>query len=470
MKYNISLLLCLTLFFTGCTQNDTEELQDKEVPIRFEIGIQSSPDTRMETDVENFTSVFTSGDAVGLFAVLRKEGTSAILEASGNHIHNVKLTYDGTNWNPETPIYFPGKGYVLDFYAYYPYNALNTDPTNIEYDMANMYDLMSARALNKSKGVSPVQLTFQHKLAMAFVKLNKDINTTGFYSNYENARIFNVKNRGTLNLSEVSQTNEFKTDINSTISYIQTNRSNVGGSYSSDTCEYTFYLPPQTIPAGRLFQINIDSYPAITYKDYNTTAKTFTAGKVTPFHIFHGWGIDPEHVYALGDPYPHVGPPVGIVYKITDGVGKHGKVVTQREFNARWGVDKLRGCSSSSDGKLNTDTWIVSMNYNYYIEDHTLDRVWRENGYTYTPALFYRYIPSTNEMIELINIWKSNSTFLQNKLNALGLPDAVPLTPSEYWTSTEASREQTYYIDYNSGSVNMQNKSVSKRSRHIIAF
>ena len=160
--------------------------------IRFEIGFagQTSaggPQTRAAT-LSDFTSKFENGDEIGIFAVANGDP----LAASGNPIHNVKLTYtETTPGNPSTgswsgPAYWPtsASGITsLDFYAYYPYDASATNPQDIAFNIAtdqsaaadhNKSDLLTAKTANKGKTDGAVPLTFSHALAMVQVSIPKE--------------------------------------------------------------------------------------------------------------------------------------------------------------------------------------------------------------------------------------------------------------------------------------------------------
>ncbi|GHU58755.1 hypothetical protein FACS189411_14680 [Bacteroidia bacterium] len=141
--------------------------------IRFEIAIGNpSPGTRVSTGAD-FKSVFEVGDEIGIFAV----AAGSALQASGNVIHNVKLTYGGGAWTPGTPLYFSGA--QMDFYAYYPYNAAATNPANITFNVMpdqstaanySQSDLLSASAAGVNKGAT-VTLAFAHRLALVQVEV-----------------------------------------------------------------------------------------------------------------------------------------------------------------------------------------------------------------------------------------------------------------------------------------------------------
>lgn len=142
-----------------------------------------SPQTRAATDA-GFNTTWEAGDEIGMFAV----ESGQPLKTSGNYIHNVKLTYDGSAWSGAA--YWPtvASGIAsLDFYAYYPYDASATDPTAIAFNVHadqngttdvsgqqvsnyNLSDLLTAKAAGAAKG-SPVSLSFSHALAMVQVSV-----------------------------------------------------------------------------------------------------------------------------------------------------------------------------------------------------------------------------------------------------------------------------------------------------------
>ena len=193
------------LLLAGCS-HDGIEGGDPSIPtgqngdIQFEIGFaqpngtayttteNDTPRTRVATD-NHFRSTWEDGDEIGVFAVTHGQP----LAASGNFIHNVKLTYSSANGDAWTsPAYWPQDGTVLDFYAYYPYDANATDPTAITFKVKidqseradhksnyNLSDLLTAKGDNYGSGYGKgqtVSLQFSHALAMVQVTLD---NTTG---------------------------------------------------------------------------------------------------------------------------------------------------------------------------------------------------------------------------------------------------------------------------------------------------
>lgn len=185
------LLFSLPFFLLASCGKDEMGNKDPNVPgahgdIAFDIGF--APQMRVSTGAD-FTSAWETGDEIGVFAVAHGQTLSAT--ASDNLFHNAKLTWNGTSWTQQTPLYFPAGSDALDFYAYYPYDAAATDPTNITFNVKsdqggtttagdaqrsnyNLSDLLTAKSDNSGNGWakgSIVSLTFSHALAMVQVSV-----------------------------------------------------------------------------------------------------------------------------------------------------------------------------------------------------------------------------------------------------------------------------------------------------------
>ena len=183
------------VLLTACSKDEVPGKPDgigtESGDIRFEIGFAAPaataeaglPQTRATT-ASDFTSAWEDGDEIGVFAVA--SGTALSATASGNYIHNAKLTYNGSSWTQAEPLYWPRtaeKIPELDFYAYYPYDASAADPTAIAFSVKadqggttsgksnyDLSDLLTAKSTGNVKG-SAVQLTFSHALAMVQVAI-----------------------------------------------------------------------------------------------------------------------------------------------------------------------------------------------------------------------------------------------------------------------------------------------------------
>lgn len=189
------LLFALPVFLlASCDKEDIDGGQD--IPaghggdIEFAIGF--APQTRASTAAD-FTSTWEDGDEIGVFAVAH----GGTLAASGNHIHNVKLTYRSAgsgSWSADSgsELWWPTTGSgitALDFYAYHPYDVGATDPTAIAFNVSadqngdtggksnyNLSDLLTAKSTNGTNGWAKtdgaVSLTFSHALAMVEVTVD----------------------------------------------------------------------------------------------------------------------------------------------------------------------------------------------------------------------------------------------------------------------------------------------------------
>lgn len=263
---DIRLLLLAALpafMLASCSQEEMDGGQGTQSgEIRFEIGfapqsdaMQTNAHTRVATDTE-FRSTWEKGDEIGVFAV--EHGKD--LAASDNLIHNVKLTYTGSEWTG--PAYWPtlSSGISkLDFYAYYPYSESVDDPTAINFNVYtdqsrplgtkstyNLSDLLMAKDDNSGGGVAKgevVQLSFKHALAMVQVKISREP-----LGNYD-SELFTVSLNGcakgaTLNLASQSTS----TTAGAATKIRMYPCPNDGG--KSRIYAYRALVPAQTIAAG----------------------------------------------------------------------------------------------------------------------------------------------------------------------------------------------------------------------------
>ena len=243
--------------------------------IKFEIGFApqggadqatagyGAPHTRVATDAD-FKSTWEDGDEIGIFAVKRKQNETATLAASGNFIHNVKLTYSSANggsWSG--PAYWPNDGQLLEFYAYYPYDANATNPLNIAFNVAadqsgttddgksnyNLSDLLTAYSPFDPNGVvykkgSTVMLQFSHALAMVQVTL--DNTEGGIDPNDIGVTLRNVQTAAGLDMLD-------RSDVTATGETGDVTMHRVEQPTDPDyRSSYTFraLVPTQTLPAG----------------------------------------------------------------------------------------------------------------------------------------------------------------------------------------------------------------------------
>ena len=120
--------LLLVCGLNSCSGGDDEpgtvpEPPARRIPISLSCTLEGSAATRA-TDTS-----FEAGDKIGLYVVNRKpDGTAAPLLSTGNHVDNMRFTYNGS-WTPDSPIYWLDDTTKADFYLYYPYAS---DIDNVE--------------------------------------------------------------------------------------------------------------------------------------------------------------------------------------------------------------------------------------------------------------------------------------------------------------------------------------------------
>ena len=276
--------------------------------IRFEIGFagQASaggPQTRAAT-ASDFTSAWEDGDEIGIFACTH--GT--MLAASGNHIHNVKLTYTETtpgnsatgSWSLDNGVelWWPGSGGKLDFYAYYPYDhnggsPEGLDPTDIAFNVLtdqsttadhNKSDLLTAKSDNGGSGWgkgSTVPLTFNHALAMVQVSIPGGKGWAGG-SEGLTVTLRDVKPAATLDLSAISSTlgDEITPGSNTPIdiTMYRMEEPDASGNYL-----YRALVPAQTVAQNNSLFLFEHEGRTLLRDGALTAAVTMTAGRAEKF-------------------------------------------------------------------------------------------------------------------------------------------------------------------------------------------
>ena len=115
----LGFLACSLLTLAACSSGNSSDplpstgQENQKLPI----NINTSVDTRV---IDNS---FEKGDNIGLFVVNYKaDGSAGTLKATGNHVDNMKYTYNGT-WTPASPTYWKDNTTHADFYLYYPYTG-----------------------------------------------------------------------------------------------------------------------------------------------------------------------------------------------------------------------------------------------------------------------------------------------------------------------------------------------------------
>ena len=190
----------------------------KESPIdpeatgdRLPISISPSAMTKV-TD-----SSYETNDEVGLYVVNYNGQSAGSLATTGNHVDNVRFTFNGNAWAPETEIFWKDNSTKADFYAYHPYTQEVADINALSFTVAadqseiadyKSSDFMWGKAAAVAPTASPVAITTNHAMSNLLIYLE---NGDGFTDDeFEAAeigvRISNVKCNAKIDLSTGSAT------------------------------------------------------------------------------------------------------------------------------------------------------------------------------------------------------------------------------------------------------------------------
>lgn len=156
------------------------------------------------------STAFENGDRVGLF-ISRQE---APLEVSGNYVNNAALTFNGTEWTPDNPVYWDGGSYNI--YAYYPrmdtVSSVDNLPFNVSLDQNNpgsdnqpggyeASDFLWATQMGASASNAPVSLQFAHRMSRMVIRLVKGEDFEGEMPDNAEVYIHNTVPEATIDLS-----------------------------------------------------------------------------------------------------------------------------------------------------------------------------------------------------------------------------------------------------------------------------
>ena len=209
MKKIFSIIAVATLMTMGCDKNIDVESGEKYNPNEI----------RIEAEINNTRASATSfeiGDKMSLYAVEYSGDEVAKLQVSGNYLNNELMTYDGTSWIGNRPLYWSENH--CDFYAVYPYQQPET-VTNYLFDLPldqnspeteddlsgyEAADLMWAKATKVSQSDNAVQLQFKHMMSRVVVKLERGENYEGELPEDITVHLYNTVTSAEVNFAKGS--------------------------------------------------------------------------------------------------------------------------------------------------------------------------------------------------------------------------------------------------------------------------
>ena len=272
----LGFLACSLLTLAACSSgNSSDPLPSTgQESQKLPININTSVDTRV---IDNS---FEKGDNIGLFVVnYNADGSAGTLNATGNHVNNMKYTYNGT-WTPASPTYWKDNTTHADFYLYYPYTGsiddVNAMPWNVNADQSTSTKYKSADLLiGKTTNVAPtetaVKIDAKHVMSQMVVSLKPGNGFTeeSLGKAKISVKINRLKTQATANLVTGKLTAKGN-DADLT-------------PLKEEGNNYKALIIPQAVGEGKLITVNVDGRDYQLKKAANFTA--FEAGKKHKFTV-----------------------------------------------------------------------------------------------------------------------------------------------------------------------------------------
>ena len=176
MKKYLLLTAAVAAMVIGCKKPSPEPGPEPEPPVSELIPIRLS--TSIGTKATD--SGFENEDKIGIYTVNYVDGAAGTLTGSGNHLDNVKFTYNGTEWKAEKEVFWLDQTTPADFYCYYPYVKEVSDITALRFsvkeDQSALADYKASELLwGKAEGAKPsadpVKITVNHALSNMIIYL-----------------------------------------------------------------------------------------------------------------------------------------------------------------------------------------------------------------------------------------------------------------------------------------------------------
>jgi hypothetical protein len=440
------LVLLLLAFLTMCSENDITD-SDAIQEINFSIGFVDNIKTRVSTD-NTFSASFENGDAIGIFIYVRDPEEKSSIVNNNLYVDNRKMTYNGSVWQLESPIYYTKDDVLLDIYAYYPYRE-NAVADALQYNASTgMADLLSASVLGIHKtDRQTVRLFFSHLLSMIQISIDKTNNFPDFDETFSVS--FHGIISGEYNLETGKISNPEKGIIQ--LPFIDEN--------DTENRSCRAWIPAQQIPSDVVFSFKQTIKGEEILKETTfSNPTTFSQGEVIQFHITLDRSIAQGPVYNVYDPYPKDGDYIGMVIEVYNG-GINGKVISLIDLpDSKWANNEVSWVDC-------VDLWAGINN---------LMKVQRQSNWQTRFPAFYQcalygdrwYLPAIEEAYP----------FLYHKIGEINqhlllIPGGQALDINKsYFMSTEISQRTVYKIYPKNGSTEQMPKSDTGKIRAFYEF
>lgn len=271
-------LMFMASMLCACSSGNGEDQPEVPEPPtpsgKLPINISTSVNGVDESRVTDYA--FEAGDEVGVYVVNHgSDGSSAPLLSQGNHVDNMRFTYNGT-WSPASPIYWLDNETHADFYLYYPYKASVADvgtmsfSVNADQSTEAAYkagDVVVGSALDVAPTENAVMIKAKHIMSQMLITVAPG---NGFTDETLAAADVSVKVNGVKTGASVDLATA---SVTATGSAVALTPLYVDGSYKA-------LVVPQSVAEGNLITVTVDN------RDYNLKkAFTFVSGKRHRFNV-----------------------------------------------------------------------------------------------------------------------------------------------------------------------------------------
>lgn len=176
ISYKTFIAVLPAFLLSGCgggTDSPEPTPTTPTTPTEKKMEIRISPAMTRATDYG-----FETGDQVGLYVVNYSGGNPGTLSNSGNHVDNMRFTYNGT-WTPDSQITWADNKTHADFYLYYPHSNVSNVaaiPFSVKADQSTeaaykASDIMTGKALNITPSEEAVSIPVDHAMSRIIIKL-----------------------------------------------------------------------------------------------------------------------------------------------------------------------------------------------------------------------------------------------------------------------------------------------------------
>lgn len=284
MKLRLLGVYCFLALLSGaCSSGEEEPQQIPETPVKkIPITLNCVANTTNATSKANVSTRVTdwgyeSQDQIGLYVVNYNGTAPGTLQSSGNHVNNMRFTYDGS-WTPDQEIYWKDESTKADFYCYFPYSNTPADITShafsVKEDQSTEEAYKASEFLyGKTLGVTPtekaVNITTNHLFSCAVVNVKAG---NGFTDESLAQSAINVKLNGIKTDARIDLTNGTATATGTARTILPLENGN--------NRSYKALIVPQTASGDQFITINIDG------RDFNLSKEfTFVGGKRHTFSV-----------------------------------------------------------------------------------------------------------------------------------------------------------------------------------------